>query len=322
MHKLAFQLVSSSTSMWVTTLRQNFRDNIFGLVGDGHDVHLWNDTWVPNLGPLRPWLTHALSGIDHMHFADMLQADSNSNTSRLSALLDPVAVPCVIGVLPPSLDDARDIVAWRCTPTGVFTVASAYASLLSESWDSCDPKWACIWSLPVAQRVRMFLWLVLRQRLLTNVERLLKRRNDLVFNGECLPLSDIYRIGFVWASHFVATIPDVAMGSHADIDFIQWVVPPHDWVSLNIDADVSSPYNFGAIGGVICGPAGAWLRGYSVRNRSSNENHFDLERATEQVIRALKTEGLDEMSPLGTLYKHHSTVEDQPFNVWAWTTLN
>ncbi|KAK8508503.1 hypothetical protein V6N11_049248 [Hibiscus sabdariffa] len=122
----------------------SFQDNIFWLVGDGHDVHLWNDTWVPNLSPLRPWLTHTLSGIDHMHFADMLLADGNWNTLRLSTLLDPVAIPYVIGVPPPSLDDTRDMVAWRCTPIGVFTVALAYKSLLSESWDTCDSKWACI----------------------------------------------------------------------------------------------------------------------------------------------------------------------------------
>ncbi|KAK9042425.1 hypothetical protein V6N11_017499 [Hibiscus sabdariffa] len=61
--------------------------------------------------------------------------------------------------------------AWRHTPTGAFTVASAYEGILCTSWDVCDPKWSCIWSLPIAQRIRMFLWLVLRQHLMTNVER-------------------------------------------------------------------------------------------------------------------------------------------------------
>ncbi|KAK9005760.1 hypothetical protein V6N11_043180 [Hibiscus sabdariffa] len=186
--------------MWVTTLRQkyrmlttcplsiarqncsplwralaniwnNFQDNILWLVGDGNDLHLWNDTWVPNVGPLRPWLSHASPSIDQLHFADMLQADGNWNVSRLSELLDQAIVPHVLGVLLSSFADARDTVAWRHTPTGTFTVASAYEGFLSTSWDACDPKWSCIWSLPIAQRVRMFLWLVLRQRLMTNVER-------------------------------------------------------------------------------------------------------------------------------------------------------
>ncbi|KAK8987646.1 hypothetical protein V6N11_027391 [Hibiscus sabdariffa] len=33
-----------------------------------------------------------------------------------------------------------------------------------------------------------------------------KRRNDYIFNGECLPLSKVYKIGNVWASPFTTTI--------------------------------------------------------------------------------------------------------------------
>ncbi|KAK8486111.1 hypothetical protein V6N12_010315 [Hibiscus sabdariffa] len=423
MHKLAFQLVSSSTSMWVTTLRQKYRllttcplsiarrncsplwralaniwdsflDNIFWLVGDGHDVYLWNDTSVSNLGPLRPWLSHASFSIDHMHFADMLQADGNWNTSRLSSLLDPVVVSYVIGVPPPSLDDTCDMVAWRCTPTGVFTVASAYECLLSASWDACDPKWACIWSLPVTQQIRMFLWLVLRQRLLTNVERVRrglssdpscsccgcynesilhilrdcppvrsiwqsiipqadhecffgaslehwivsnikasrafgrdtlprslffssfiwqvwKRRNDFVFNGECLPLPDIYRIGFVWASHFVASIPDAAMDSHAAIDLIKWTAPPHDWVSLNTDAAVSSSYNFGAIGGVLRGPAGDWLRGYWILHNAVKTVAWE---AFTRFAGCRQGERRDGLSKLKQYFSYFGYIPNSSFN--------
>ncbi|KAK9030203.1 hypothetical protein V6N11_031633 [Hibiscus sabdariffa] len=197
--------------MWVTTLRQkyhmlttcplsiarqnfstlwcalaniwnSFRDNTFRLVGDAIDVHLWNDTWVPSVGPLRPWLSNALPSVNQLHFEDMLHADGNWNVSRLSELLDQGVVPHVLGVLPPSFDNARDRVAWRLTPTGAFTVASAYEGFLSPSWDVCDPKWSSIWSLPVAQRDRMFLWLVLRQRLMTNVERV---RRGLSSNPSC-----------------------------------------------------------------------------------------------------------------------------------------
>ncbi|KAK8556750.1 hypothetical protein V6N12_003145 [Hibiscus sabdariffa] len=293
MQKLAFQLVSSTESMWVTALRQkyrmlttcplsiarqncsplwralaniwdSFRDNTFWLVGDATDLH----------------------------FKDMLHADGNWNVSRLSELLDHAVVPHVLGVLSPSFDAARDRVAWRLTPTGAFTVASAYEGFLSPSWDVCDPKWSSIWSLPVVQRVRMFLWLVLRQRLMTNVERVRrglssdpscsscgcysetilhilcdcppvwKRRNAFVFTGKCLPLSDIYRISIVWASHFADSIPDVSVATHATDDFVQWVAPAHDWVCLNTDASVSLPDHLGSLGGVLRGSSGDWLRGY------------------------------------------------------------
>ncbi|KAL4285040.1 hypothetical protein GQ457_16G029350 [Hibiscus cannabinus] len=268
-------------------------------------------------GDPLPWLSNALPSVNQLHFTDMLHADGNWNVSRLSELLDQAVVPHVLGVLPPSFDDARDRVAWRLTPTGAFTVASAYEGFLSPSWDVCDPKWSSIWSLPVAQRVRMFLWLVLRQRLMTNVERVRRglssdpscsscgcysetilhilrdcplvrsfwksiipqvehecffgasldhwvwrRRNDFVFTGECLPLSDIYRIGIVWASHFADSIPDISVATHATDDFVQWVAPAHDWVCLNTDASVSLPDHLGSLGGVLRGSSGDWLRGY------------------------------------------------------------
>ncbi|KAK9011395.1 hypothetical protein V6N11_044246 [Hibiscus sabdariffa] len=125
MQKLAFQLNYSPLWCALPNIWDSFRDNIFWLVGDGNDLH----------------------------FADMLQADGNWNVSRLSELLDQAVVPHVLGVLPPSFDDARDTMAWRHTPTGAFTVASTYENILCKSWDACDPKWSCIWSLPVARRV-------------------------------------------------------------------------------------------------------------------------------------------------------------------------
>ncbi|KAK8578842.1 hypothetical protein V6N12_069186 [Hibiscus sabdariffa] len=89
-----------------------------------------------------------------------------------------------------------------------------------------------------------------------------KRRNDFVFTGECLPLSDIYRIGIVWASHFADSISDVSVATHATDDFVQWVAPAHDWVCLNTDASVSLPDHLGSLGGVLRGSSGDWLRGY------------------------------------------------------------
>ncbi|KAK9020995.1 hypothetical protein V6N11_011006 [Hibiscus sabdariffa] len=204
-----------------------------------------------------------------MHFADMLQGDGNWNTSRLSALLDPVVVPYVIGVPPPSLDDTRDM-------------------------DACDPKWACIWSLPVTQRIRMFLWLVLRQRLLTNGERV---RRGLSFDPSCSCcgcynetilhiLRDCPPVRSFWQSiipqadhecffgasleHWIVSNIKATRAFGRDTPpwslffstFIWQTAPPHDWVSLNTDAAVSSSYNFGAISGVLRGLTGDWLCGY------------------------------------------------------------
>ncbi|KAK8554005.1 hypothetical protein V6N12_030984 [Hibiscus sabdariffa] len=67
------------------------------------------------------------------------------------------AIDHVVGVLPPSTDETQDMLAWRSTQDGNFTMASAYELMVKPSWESLDPKWSHIWSLPVPQHIRTFL---------------------------------------------------------------------------------------------------------------------------------------------------------------------
>ncbi|KAK9044906.1 hypothetical protein V6N11_058797 [Hibiscus sabdariffa] len=58
---------------------------------------------------------------------------------------------------PSSCDMARDTVAWNLTPTGSFFVASAYECVVESTWDAPSSKWSRVWSLPVSQRICLFL---------------------------------------------------------------------------------------------------------------------------------------------------------------------
>ncbi|KAK8476546.1 hypothetical protein V6N11_066594 [Hibiscus sabdariffa] len=143
--------------------------------------NVWNDTWVPSLGPLRPWLRVWSHAIANLELNDLLQHDRQWDVSRLSNLLLPEAVPFIIGIPPPNLD-VCDAFAWNSTSSGIFSVASAYAHLLEPTWDIIDPKWSWVWSLAVTPRIRMFIWLVLKRRLMTNEER---TRRGLTSDASC-----------------------------------------------------------------------------------------------------------------------------------------
>ncbi|KAL4362824.1 hypothetical protein GQ457_04G010070 [Hibiscus cannabinus] len=106
----------------------------------------------------------------NLTFNDLLQNDRQWDVNRLSNLLLPKAVPFVIGIPPPNLAIC-DAFAWTSTSSGIFSVASAYAHLLEPAWDVIDPKWSWIWSLAVTPRIRMFIWLILKRRLMKNEER-------------------------------------------------------------------------------------------------------------------------------------------------------
>ncbi|KAK8996022.1 hypothetical protein V6N11_076272 [Hibiscus sabdariffa] len=120
--------IRALSSVW-----DSVRENICWLVGNGSDVHILDDIWVPFLGPLRQWLRLPDHGADNLHFHDLL-------------------------------------------------VHNAYSQTLEPLWVAVDSKWSHLWSLPVTERIRLFLWLVLCQRLMTNEER---RRRRLSFDPSC-----------------------------------------------------------------------------------------------------------------------------------------
>ncbi|KAK9033805.1 hypothetical protein V6N11_049989 [Hibiscus sabdariffa] len=144
----------------------------------------------------------------------------------LSVLLLPEAIPFVIGILPP-LEDACDTLSWISTPTGIFYVASAYAHLLEPAWKAIDPKWSWVCSLAVTPRIHMFIWLILKQRLMTNEEHCQRGLSS---------DASFYKIGLKWAKHF-AEINEVDRSPAASlVTYLQWTPPAPGLVCLNADA--------------------------------------------------------------------------------------
>ncbi|KAK8506300.1 hypothetical protein V6N12_019991 [Hibiscus sabdariffa] len=70
--------------------------------------------------------------------------------------------------------------SWMDMAIGIFicsclyslmSISSAYESLVNSVWDAKSSCWKCFWAQPVPQRLRFFLWLSFKERLMTNVER-------------------------------------------------------------------------------------------------------------------------------------------------------
>ncbi|KAK8559285.1 hypothetical protein V6N12_042564 [Hibiscus sabdariffa] len=115
--------------------------------------------------------------------------DEQWDTAQLLSLFPADIVPNITGIFPRSSDISYDSVVWSGTPLGAFSLASAYEFLPGGSWDIKASDWNQIWSLPVQQRVRVFLWLGLRDSLLTNTERAYR---GLIVESSC-PICGCYR---------------------------------------------------------------------------------------------------------------------------------
>ncbi|KAK8994730.1 hypothetical protein V6N11_045803 [Hibiscus sabdariffa] len=105
------------------------------------------------------------------HLANLLDAHGNWDTHKLSALFDIAVIPHVLSIRCPDPLDVPDMPTWRLNVSQTFDIKSAYTSLMDNLWDTKSQIWKMIWSLRVPQRLRIFLWLTLKGRLMTNAER-------------------------------------------------------------------------------------------------------------------------------------------------------
>ncbi|KAK9038062.1 hypothetical protein V6N11_022955 [Hibiscus sabdariffa] len=77
-----------------------------------------------------------------------------------------------LAATPPPLPHlGADVPGWRWDDKREFRVSFAYSVLMQDGARVHSSKWARIWSLKVPQRVKVFLWITVHHRLLTNVER-------------------------------------------------------------------------------------------------------------------------------------------------------
>ena len=64
-----------------------------------------------------------------------------------------------------------DVMSWNPTPSGQFSVRSAYEISLPNTNSLPKGLWNTIWKLHLPLRIRMFTWLIYHGKILTNLER-------------------------------------------------------------------------------------------------------------------------------------------------------
>ncbi|CAA7018343.1 unnamed protein product [Microthlaspi erraticum] len=180
-HDLSWLRVRSNWSVvWrsiVTGLKEAVLPGQRWVVGDGSTIRFWTDKWLSGVS-LSEKATSALPANYEGFVAkdlwipgrgwrfDQILPYVSENTGLE---LWSIVVDCVTG--------AKDRLSWGGSAEGKFTVKSAYSLLtLNESpRQNMEQFWKRVWRVKAPERVRVFLWLVCKQAIMTNVER--KRRH-------------------------------------------------------------------------------------------------------------------------------------------------
>lgn len=73
-------------------------------------------------------------------------------------------------VVIPASGDIEDTRIWRLAPNGTFSIKSSYHMIIEVPEDNGPNmvKWKTIWKVEVSERIRTFLWLAARGRIMTN----------------------------------------------------------------------------------------------------------------------------------------------------------
>ncbi|KAK8999406.1 hypothetical protein V6N11_070573 [Hibiscus sabdariffa] len=118
-----------------------------------------------------PHLPHAaLQRLDSIP-SNFMDGNGNWDLHLLLSIFSHTVVAHIISIKCPDASDIADKPLWRMATSHSFSICSAYESLVHSVWSDKSSCWKCIWTQPVSQRLRFFLWLSFNERLMTNVER-------------------------------------------------------------------------------------------------------------------------------------------------------
>ncbi|KAE8694346.1 hypothetical protein F3Y22_tig00110783pilonHSYRG00041 [Hibiscus syriacus] len=187
----------------------------------GLGVRLWDDIWVPQLGPLRRYALRSTIIDENVSITDLVTSEGLWNIEALDSLLTRNALPYNLGIRPPVNIDMADSCMWRW---GLNIVRELYVP------------WCLLFSSLAWQ-----IW---------------KKSNDQVFTASCRPQRSVFSHSTAWAKLFYGCKKVVDPLLERVIVSFQWQRPPVGWYCLNADGALFGASNSVSIGGAIGNSAG------------------------------------------------------------------
>nr|GLL45961.1 uncharacterized protein LOC109163410 [Ipomoea trifida] len=144
-------------------------------LGTGDSLNFWSDWWV---GDKPLGLQNSVSIPDELAFAKVshfILPNRSWDFDRLQAILPREEVNKIRSIPIPLDDLVPDALYWPTSPGGMFSVREAYRYIVGGD-SSDDVDW--VWKVKTAERCRMFLWLAVKNKLLTNAVRARRQLTD------------------------------------------------------------------------------------------------------------------------------------------------
>ena len=170
---------SEASATWQAILHglDLLKQGIIWRVGNGRQIRIWRDPWIPREMSLRVTLTQGRCRLRWV--SELLDIDGRGwDLDKLPRLFNPADVEEITKIKIPARAP-EDLIGWHWEKTGIFTVRSAYnlglrikqghsAQSTSSAPDGERKLWSRVWSGHVPSKVNVFIWKLARDILPTN----------------------------------------------------------------------------------------------------------------------------------------------------------
>ena len=203
-------------------------------VGNGKETRFWDHRWATEV-PLRSLALNPIpEAMSNALVEEMWIVGQGWHWDKFANLLPSSALMHIAGrklIEDPNVADLR---YWRGSKNGGFSIKYALTLMREDGGATPDPKWNFIWSTPVQQRIRTFMWLVLHNRLLCNANRVKRKLSE---DPRCLrcPAQDEETILHLLRDCPIARVVWRNVGG-ATQDPSFWMGSLEDWMVCNLQA--------------------------------------------------------------------------------------
>ncbi|GLT30193.1 hypothetical protein SLA2020_050080 [Shorea laevis] len=229
----------SSSATWKSVLRCRdvLKKGLRWSVGSGQKIKLWTDIWVGDRPLLESALVQIPSDQVETTVSHVITPTRDWNIPLLQQLFPEHMVEKIMATPISVFGQQEDQILWDGSLSGAFSVKSAFYLLQQQRINLFQQvgNWRWIWKLQCAERIKIFVWLLMHGKVLTNSLRFERHFAATPLCPRCEQgqetalhlLRDCYYSRLVWENS--ATLP-------ADFFLLNF----EDWIRNNAEAYSSS----------------------------------------------------------------------------------
>jgi ribonuclease HI len=160
---------TSDSSLWKALAKSWTNLNLHRCwsIGDGYKVNFWTDKWLDESTRICDHVDYIPEAVCQLTVKDVTDSAGEWNFHMIQNLIPPHISEKLHAIVPPHDSQGSDMLFWPGTTSGLFSVSSAYHIIAGDTTKEAERRWMQIWKIKSIERVRVFIWQLVHDRLLT-----------------------------------------------------------------------------------------------------------------------------------------------------------